>query len=137
MIVIEAVPMIDRYKKRFVIGCVLILIGIVLSLVISSLYAHQLYDLSRKREEEDMSYDEYNLKRGEVSLWYNYGRYITKAIVTGGCFLGVFTCLTLFFNRKILLEGTERLGLLILTGFLLLIALWYDASFLSIIPYLY
>jgi len=134
---VEAVPTIDRYKKRFVIGCVLILIGIVLSLVINSLYAYQLYDLSRKREEEDMSYDEYNLKRGEVSLWYSYGRYITKAIVTGGCFIGVFTCLTLFFNRKILLEGTERLGLLILTGFLLLIALWYDGSFLSIIPYLY
>jgi len=134
---VEAVPTIDRYKKRFVIGCVLILIGIVLSLVINSLYAHQLYDLSKKREEEDMSYDEYNLKRNEVSLWYNYGRHITKAIVTGGCFLGVFTCLTLFFNRKILLEGTERLGLLILTGFLLLIALWYDASFFSIMPYLY
>ena len=137
MIVIEAVPMVDRYKKRFVIGCVLILMGIVLSLVINSLFAYQLYDLSRKREEEDMASSEYNLKRGEVSLWYNYGRYITKAIVTGGCFLGVFTCLTLFFNRKILLEGTERLGLLILTGFLLLIALWYDGSVFSIIPYLY
>ena len=137
MIVIEAVPTIDRYKKRFVIGCVLILIGIVLSLVIYSLFAYQLYDLSIKREEEDMASSEYNLKRNEISLWYNYGRHITKAIVTGGCFIGVFTCLTLFFNRKILLEGTERLGLLILTGFLLLIALWYDGSFLSIIPYLY
>jgi len=134
---IEAVPMIDRYKKRFVIGCVLILIGIVLSLVTYPLYAHQLYDLSRKRVEEDMSYDEYNLKRNEISLWYNYGLYVSRGIVTGGCFIGVFTCITLFFNRKILLEGTERLGLLILTGFLLLIALWYDGSFLSIIPYLY
>jgi len=122
----ETVPTIgSRYKKGLVIGCVLILSGLVFSLVIYTLYTRQMYDLSRRRVEEDMDYEDYNVKRNEISLWYGYGWCILRGIVTGGCFLIVFTCIMLFFDRKMPLEATERLGLLILIGFLLLIALWY------------
>jgi hypothetical protein len=134
----EMVPTIGgRYKMGLVIGCVLILGGLVFSLVIYPLYARQMYDLSKRQIEEDMNYDEYNLKRNEISLWYGYGMYISRGIIMAGCFLGVFTCIMLFFDRKIPLEATERLGLLILIGFLLLIALWYGVSFYSLIPFFY
>jgi len=44
----------------------------------------------------------------------------------------------LFFDRKIPLEATERLGLFILIGFLLLIALFYGvSSYLGILPFFY
>jgi len=126
-----------RYKKGLAIGCVLILIGIFFPLVVYPMYARQIYDLSRRRIEEDMNYDEYDLKRNEISLWYGYGMYISRGIVIAGCFIGVFTCIMLFFDRKIPLEATERLGLLILIGFLLLITIWYGVSFYPFIPIFY
>jgi len=135
----EMVPTISgRYKMGLVIGCVLILGGLVFSLVIYPLYARQMYDLSRRQVEENMDYDEYNVKRNEIYLWYGNGILISRGIVIGGCFLGVFTCIMLFFDRKIPLEATERLGLFILIGFLLLIALFYGvSSYLGILPFFY
>lgn len=123
-----------KYKKGLTIGCVLILIGVVLSLVIYPWYSQQLYDLSRRRAEKDMDYEEYNLKRNEISLYYGYLSLICKGIITVGCFLGVFTCITLFFDRKTPLQATERLGLLILSSCLLLIALWFSIGIYQLIP---
>ena len=135
----ETVPTIGgRYKTGLVTGCILILIGLVFSLVIYPLYAHQMYDLSRRRAEEGMGWEDYDAKRNEIIFWYGNGIWISRGIVMGGCFLGVFTCIMLFFDRKIPLEATERLGLLILIGFLLLIAIWYGVSFYpTILPFFY
>jgi len=133
----ETLPLSGRYKKGLVIGCVLILSGLVFSLIIYPLYARQMYDLSRRQVKEDMDYDEYNVKRNELSLWYGYRMCISRGIVVGGCFVVVFTCILLFFDRKMPLEAIERLGLLILVGFLLLIALLYGASFYPLLLLFY
>jgi len=134
----ETVPTIGgRYKKGLVIGCALILIGLVSVLAIYPLYARQMYDLSRRQAEGDIGMTDYFAKLYEIFLWYGYGMLISRGLVMGGCFLGVFTCIMLFFDRKKPLEANERLGLLVLMGFLLLIAIWHGVSFYPSIPSFY
>lgn len=135
---IETEPTIGgRYKKGLVIGCVLILIGLVSVLAIYPLYSRQMYDLSRRQAEGDIDTRDYVAKLYEIFLWYGYGMAISRGLIIVGCFLGVFTCILLFFDRKRRLEANERLGLLVLIGFLLLIAIWLGVSFYPAVPSFY
>jgi len=134
----ETEPTIDGgYKKGLIIGCVLILIGLVSVLAIYPLYVRQMYDLSRRQAEGDIDPSDYVAKLYELFLWYGYGMAISRGLTMGGCFLGVFACILLFFDRKRHLEANERLGLLVLIGFLLLIAILPGVSFYPSIPYFF
>lgn len=126
-----------QYKKGLVIGCVLILIGLVSVCAIYPLYARQMYDLHACMVEGDIGWRDYVAKLYEIFLGYGYWMLISRGLLMGGCFLGVFTCILLFFDRKRHLEANERLGLLVLISFLLLIVIWPGVSFYPSLPSLY